>query len=111
MEAERGAQEAVVTVRSDVVPISGEDVRGSIHPDEIDQVVRGLLADIAPEADIDDLAPDAPLQDAVDFDSVDFLNLVTAIYEATGVDIPERDYPEVATLRGCVAYVASRSNS
>jgi len=39
---------------------------------------------------------------------MDFLNLVTAVSEATGVDIPERDYPLVATLSGCVTYVASR---
>jgi acyl carrier protein len=77
----------------------------TIDHDGIDSVVRGLLADIAPEADIDGLAVDAPLQDTVDLDSVDFLNLVTAIWQATGVDIPERDYPQVATLRSCIAYI------
>jgi len=41
----------------------------------------------------------------VDLDSVDLLNLVAAIYEATGVDIPERDYPVIATLGRCVDYV------
>jgi acyl carrier protein len=38
---------------------------------------------------------------------MDFLNLVTALYEETGVDIPERDYPLVATIDGFVAYVAA----
>jgi acyl carrier protein len=83
----------------------------TIDPGRIDQVVRTLLAHIAPEADVDGLPLDSPLQDTVDLDSVDFLNFVNAIYEATGVDIPERDYPEVATLGGCVAYIASRSLS
>jgi acyl carrier protein len=80
----------------------------TIDPERIDQVVRGLLADIAPEADVDGLALDAPLQETIDLDSVDFLNFVTAIYEATGVEIPERDYPQVATLRGCVDYILRR---
>ena len=80
----------------------------TIGHDEIDRVVRSLLAHIAPEADVDGLVVDAPFQDAVDLDSVDFLNLVTAIWEATGVDIPERDYPQVATLQGCAGYIARR---
>ena len=74
-------------------------------PRHVENVVRGLLADIAPEADVEGLTLDAPLQDAVDLDSVDLLNLVAAIYEATGVDIPERDYPVIATLGRCVDYV------
>ena len=75
---------------------------------EIAEVVRRVLADIAPEADLDRLDPGVDLQEQVDLDSMDFLNLVTAVSEATGVDIPERDYPLVATLSGCVTYVASR---
>jgi acyl carrier protein len=78
---------------------------------QIDRLVRGLLADIAPEADVDGLGLDAPLQDTVDLDSVDFLNFVTALYEATGVDIPEHDYPEVTTLRGCLAYIARHQDA
>jgi acyl carrier protein len=77
-----------------------------VNDKEITEVVRRALSDIAPEADLDRLDPAADLQEAVDLDSMDFLNLVTAVGEATGVDIPERDYPLVATLSGCVAYLA-----
>lgn len=83
----------------------------STDPARIDAQVRGLLADIAPEADIEALALDAPLQETVDLDSVDFLNFVTAIYQATGIDIPERDYPQVATLQGCITYIAGHENA
>lgn len=74
--------------------------------DDITEVVLGALGDIAPEADLEGLDPGADLREVVDLDSMDFLNLVTAVAEATGVAIPERDYPLVATLSGCVAYVA-----
>jgi acyl carrier protein len=37
--------------------------------------------------------------------SVDFLNLVTALHDETGIEVPERDYPRLATLDGFVAYV------
>ena len=39
---------------------------------------------------------------------MDILNLMIAIHEATGVDIPEADYPRMATLNGCVAYLRTR---
>jgi acyl carrier protein len=71
--------------------------------------VRGVLARIAPEADLDALSPDAELQETLDLDSMDFLNFVIGVKEATGVDIPERDYPQVATLGGAVDYVAARA--
>jgi acyl carrier protein len=66
-----------------------------------------LLRRIAPEVDLDLVDPDAPLQEAMELDSMDFLNLVTALHEATGIDVPERDYPLLGTVNGFVAYVAS----
>jgi acyl carrier protein len=70
------------------------------------QLVADLLHRIAPETDIDQVDPDARLQDELDIDSMDFLNLMTALYEEADIDVPERDYPQLATLNGCVAYVA-----
>jgi acyl carrier protein len=70
-------------------------------------LLAGLLRRIAPEVDLDDVDPDADLQDEVDLDSMDFLNLVTALHEATGIDVPERDYPALSTVNGFVAYVGA----
>ena len=64
-----------------------------------------LLHGIAPEADLDDIDLAAPLQDAFDLDSMDFLNLMTALYEEVGIDVPERDYPKLGTVGGFVSYV------
>lgn len=66
-----------------------------------------LLGRIAPEADLATLDPDAPLQEGLDLDSMDFLNLVTAVEEETGRTIPERDYPTLSTLAGFSAYLAA----
>jgi acyl carrier protein len=70
--------------------------------------VLDAIGQIAPEADLAALADDAAIQEAVDLDSLDFLDLVTAVSEATGVDVPERDYPEIATLGGFVRYLETR---
>jgi acyl carrier protein len=47
------------------------------------------------------------LQEELDIDSMDFLNLMTALYEEAGIDVPEHDYPQLATLNGCVSYLSS----
>ncbi len=69
-------------------------------------LVAGLLADIAPEADLGDVADGEDLRQALDIDSMDFLNLVIAIHERTGIEIPEADYPKLFTLAGMSAYLS-----
>jgi acyl carrier protein len=78
-----------------------------MNPDEARALLARLLRDIAPEADLTGVDPDALLQDELDLDSMDFLNLVTALHDETGIDVPERDYPQLATVGGFVAYVAA----
>lgn len=69
-----------------------------------DTIVR-VLQRIAPEADLATLAPDVEFRDQLDIDSFDFLTFVIGVHEALGVDVPEADYPALATLNGAVAYV------
>ena len=71
-------------------------------------VVLATLAQVAPEADLASLGPDAELRVELDIDSMDFLNFVVGIDERTGVDIPERDYPQLSTLNGCIEYLTRR---
>jgi acyl carrier protein len=48
------------------------------------------------------------LREQIDLDSMYLLNLMIAIHQTTGVDIPEADYPQMASLNACVAYLRSR---
>lgn len=75
----------------------------------VKQAVLRALGNIAPEADLSALKPDVPFRDQLDMDSMDFLNFVIALHEALRVDIPETDYPKLATLNGCVEYLSQRS--
>jgi acyl carrier protein len=68
-----------------------------------------LLHRIAPEVDLDHADRQAPLQDTLDLDSMDFLNLVAALHDATGIDVPEHDYPQLASIDAFVAYIAAAS--
>jgi acyl carrier protein len=75
--------------------------------DEIRAAVLRALGEIAPEADLASLASDVGLREQLDLDSMDILNFVVGVHAALGVEIPESDYPKLATLDGCVDYLAA----
>lgn len=71
-------------------------------------VLASIVA-VAPEADGASIPDDASLRDELDLDSMDFLNVVQGIHDRTGIDVPERDYPQLATLASAVDYLAGRA--
>jgi acyl carrier protein len=71
-------------------------------------VLREELGNIAPEIDPKTVDAGADLREALDIDSMDFLNFVTAIHHRLGVDIPEIDYPKLVTLDGAVHYLEAK---
>ena len=75
---------------------------------EIQETVLKQLAEIAPEADLTRLDPGLRFRDQFTFDSVDFLSFATALSETFHLAIPEIDYPRLATLAGCMAYLQAR---
>jgi acyl carrier protein len=79
-----------------------------VTSDEIRGKVVEILAQVVPELDPRELRADAPLRDQLDIDSMDFLNFAIGLHKAFGVEIPEADYRQLATLDGCVAYLAAR---
>lgn len=79
-----------------------------MNDEEIRALVVGQLRQIAPEIDLSQIDFAVDLREQVDFDSMDILNLVVAIHEATGIDIPEADYPQMVSLNGCITYLRSR---
>ena len=79
-----------------------------MNDEQIRALVVGQLRQIAPEIDLRQIDFAVDLREQVDFDSMDILNLVVAIHEATGVDIPEADYPQMVSLDGCITYLRSR---
>lgn len=82
-----------------------------MHDPDINAVLWEELGNIAPEIDMESVDPSANLRDALDIDSMDFLNFVTAIHHRLGIIIPEIDYPKLATLDAAVAYLTSRLGS
>jgi acyl carrier protein len=75
---------------------------------DIRKVIQEELNNIAPEADLARVNPTADLREAIDIDSMDFLNFVIALHHRLGVDIPEIDYPKLVTLDGAFAYISAK---
>jgi len=80
-------------------------------PDAARRAVHEEIARIAPDADPAAVPGDADLREELDLDSMDFLNLVAALHRRLGVEIPEADYPKLATLDGFADYLAARATS
>ena len=80
-----------------------------LTPEAATEIVRAALADVATEADLADVGPDQTLQEGLDLDSIDFLDFVVEIHRRTGLEIPERDYPILSTLDGCVDYLTAHA--
>lgn len=73
--------------------------------DAISDVIIEIIKDIDEEADTATLAADQPLRDQLDLDSMDFLDIVMELRKRYKLQIPEEDYPQLATLDSCVNYL------
>lgn len=76
--------------------------------DETKQVVLDIIADIAPDEDISNLKHDVRLRDQMQLDSMDFLDIVMELRKRHGIEVPESDYPQLASLDSCAEYLAPK---
>lgn len=74
--------------------------------EEIKDLILEIIEDIDDEADFDTLDPDQPLRDQLELDSMDFLDIVMELRKRHQLQIPEEDYPHLATLNSCVKYLS-----
>jgi acyl carrier protein len=68
----------------------------------VKDIIQSIQED---ELDLDALDPKVPLRDQLELDSMDFLDIVMELRKRYGVQVPEQDYKELATLDGCASYL------
>lgn len=73
--------------------------------DEIREAVANIIEDIAPDEDLSNLSGSGVIRDQIELDSMDFLDIVMELRKRYKVEVPEKDYPELATMDGCVNYL------
>ena len=76
--------------------------------EDIANVVIDIINDILPEGDCEGIDPDKKLRDQLDLDSMDFLDIVMELRKQYKVEVPEDDYPKLATLNSCVEYLTPK---
>jgi len=76
---------------------------------ELTELVKRTLFDVAPDLEGEAIDPETPFRDQFEFDSMDFLNFIIGLHQATGEEIPETDYPQLASLKDCVSYLKARN--
>ena len=76
--------------------------------EELRTAVLNALSEVAPEIDVANLDRAADLREAIELDSMDFLNVAIAVGRTTGIEVPEADYPKLGSVDAWVAYLASR---
>ena len=79
--------------------------------DEIVLAIKDIIATIAPDEELSQLKHDVRLREQIELDSMDFLDIVMELRKRYGVQVPEEDYKELATLDGCVAYLHPKLES
>jgi acyl carrier protein len=77
--------------------------------DEAMDIMRDVLHQVAPEADLGEVGPEETMAEALDLDSLDFLNFMIGLHERTGIEIPELDYSQLATVKECAAYLVAHT--
>ena len=76
--------------------------------DDLRTAIAEEIGNIAPEADLANLSDDADLREELDLDSMDIFNLVAALSQRLGIDIPDADAIRLVTLGGGVNYLTQR---
>lgn len=73
--------------------------------EEIREEIIDILADITPDDDLSSLDDSTSFRDQLELDSMDFLDIVMELRKRYRIQIPEEDYPELASMESTVNYL------
>jgi acyl carrier protein len=79
--------------------------------EQVKQIVIDIINEIAPDEDTSSLKSEVNLRDQMDLDSMDFLDIVMELRKQHGIEVPEEDYPKLASLDSCADYLTPKFNS
>ena len=79
--------------------------------DECKKVVLDIISDIAPDEDLSNVKPDVRLRDQLQLDSMDFLDIVMELRKRHGIEVPEAEYQQLASLDSAAEYLTPKFNA
>ena len=77
---------------------------------EVRQKVLDIIADVALDDDLSNLDDNVALRDQLDLDSMDFLDIVMELKKRHKIEVPQEDYPQLASMQSCVDYLTPKFN-
>ena len=77
---------------------------------EVRQKVLDIIADVALDEDLSSLDDSVALRDQLDLDSMDFLDIVMELKKRHKIEVPQEDYPQLASMDSCVTYLTPKFN-
>lgn len=80
-------------------------MRNGMGDQRVKDIILEIIATVAPDADLSQVEEDVRLRDQLDMDSMDFLDIVMELRKRFKIEVPKEDYPQLATLNGCVSYL------
>ncbi|MBC7712707.1 MAG: acyl carrier protein [Rhizobacter sp.] len=77
---------------------------------EVRTKVLDIIADIALDDDVTGIKDDVALREQLDLDSMDFLDIVMELKKRHKIEVPQEDYPRLASMASCVEYLVPKFN-
>lgn len=72
------------------------------------KLVIDIISDIAPDEDLSSIKSEVRLRDQLQLDSMDFLDIVMELRKRHGIEVPEADYGQLASLESCAEYLTPK---
>jgi acyl carrier protein len=73
--------------------------------EEIREAIYNIISEIVPDEDLSNLDDNETIRDQIELDSMDFLDIVLELRKRYKANVPEEDYPKLATINSCVEYL------
>lgn len=75
---------------------------------KVKEIIIEIISNIAPDEDVSDIKSDIPLREQLELDSMDFLDIVMELRKKHNIEVPEADYPRLASLDSCAEYLVPK---
>ncbi|GAB4013373.1 MAG: acyl carrier protein [Bdellovibrio sp.] len=79
-----------------------------MQAEQVREIVLNIISDVSMEDDLSHIKDDVALRDQLDLDSMDFLDIVMELKKRYKVEVPQEDYPRLASLQSCVEYLTPK---
>lgn len=73
--------------------------------EEIREAIYNIISEIVPDEDLSNLDDNETIRDQIELDSMDFLDIVLELRKRYKANVPEEDYPKLASINSCVEYL------